>query len=228
MESAKQYHHCLRKREGSLQGKNRGHTADSVETTSQSNPSSSEGQACTAGYSTEDSVLTFLRYRQRLSSDTAGHVFMEVIAEGDTRVKRPLADMLMSLCFSSTFISNRNPGVSTSNGIYFTSFSSLPKITVQGRAGNMAAQEGKGKSTFYFTVKALSDKSSLPTARHKHEHFGLYKECHEILNDKRPGLCCYGFRRKASTSITGTISWCNIHVHNKTRGKETVFSRFIL
>ena len=57
---------------------------------------------------------------------------MEVMAEGETQAKRALAGVLVSLYFSSTFISNRNPGLSTNNGTYFTS-SSSPKITVQGR-----------------------------------------------------------------------------------------------
>lgn len=57
---------------------------------------------------------------------------MKVMAEGETQVKRPLADVLVSLCFSSTFISNTNPGMSTNNATYFTSSFSLPKIIVQG------------------------------------------------------------------------------------------------
>jgi len=90
-----------------------------------------------AGYSMADSILAFLRcqqQRQELNSDIPGCVFMEVMAEGETQVKRALADALVSLYFSGTFISNRNPCVSTNNSTYFISFSSSPKITVQGRA----------------------------------------------------------------------------------------------
>lgn len=46
-------------------------------------------------------------------------------------VKRALADVLVSQYFSTAFISNRNPGMSTNTCGTLLSFS--PKITVQGR-----------------------------------------------------------------------------------------------
>lgn len=65
-------------------------------------------------------------------------------------IKRALADVLVSQYFSTAFIPNRNPGMSTNTRGTLLSFS--PKITVQGRE-EMAAQEGKGKSTLHFEIK---------------------------------------------------------------------------
>lgn len=87
----------------------------------------------------------------------------------------------------------------------------------------MSSQEGKGKSTFHLAVKVpVTEAPHLP-----HEHFGLDKECHEIFNDKRPGLLFHSLSRRKPALQPSALLPGATYV-SVAKEEKLIFSRLIL